>query len=71
MVFGQDQGSFLLQLTNFRKMGHCARNLLEMYLTLVVGEIILRSHFELPETYVYDGYFLAIRPANMDTSHPF
>ena len=56
MVFGQDQGSFLLQLTNFRKMGHCARNLLEMYLMLVVGKIVLRSHFELPEMYMLDTF---------------
>ena len=56
MIFGQDQGSFLLQLTNFRKMGNCARNSPEIYLTLVVGEIVLQSHFELPEMYMLDTF---------------
>ena len=36
-AFSQDQGLLLLKLTNFRKMIHCTRNLLETYLTLVVG----------------------------------
>ena len=37
-------------------MGHCAKNLLETYLTLVVGEIVQRSHFELPQTYMLDTF---------------
>ena len=35
-------------------MGHCAKNLLEMYLTLVVGETVELSHFEFQETYMLD-----------------
>ena len=51
MVFGQDQG-LLLKLINFRKMEHCMRNLPQIYLTLVVGEIVQQSHFELLEMYM-------------------
>ena len=53
MVSDQDQGLFL-KLSNFRKMGHCARNLLEMYLTLVVEETVQWNHFELLEIYMQD-----------------
>ena len=53
MVSGQDQGLFL-KLSNFRKMGHYARNLLEMHLTLAVEEIVRWSHFELDEMYMQD-----------------
>ena len=56
MAFGQDQGSFLLNLTDFRKMGHYRRNSLKMYPTLVVEEIAQRSHFELQETYMLDTF---------------
>ena len=54
MDFGQHQGSLLLKLIDFTKMGHCARSLLEMYLMLVVGEIVQPSLFELLEMYMLD-----------------
>ena len=53
MVSGQDQGLFL-KLSNFRKMGHYTRNLLEMHLTLAVEEIVQWNHFELVEMYMQD-----------------
>ena len=54
MGFGQHQGSLLLKLIDFTKMGHCARSLLEMYLMLVAGEIVRPSLFELLEMYMLD-----------------
>ena len=42
------------EFISFTKMGHCARNLLEMYLMLVVGEIVRPSLFELLEMYMLD-----------------
>ena len=51
MVSGQHQGSFLLKLIDF-KMGHYAKNMLEMYLTLVVGKIVWPNLFELREMYM-------------------
>ena len=54
MDFDQHQGSLLLKLITFTKMGHCVRNSLEMYLMLVVGEIVWPSLFELPEMYILD-----------------
>ena len=53
MVSSQDQGLFL-KLSNFRKMGHYARNLLEMHLTLAVEETVRWNHFELVEMYMQD-----------------
>ena len=53
MVSDQDQGLFL-KLSNFRKTGHCARNLLEMHLMLVVEESVQWSRFELLEMYMQD-----------------
>ena len=43
-----------MKLIDFKKMGHCARNLLQMYFTLVVGEIVRPSLFELPKMYMLD-----------------
>ena len=54
MGFSQRQGSLLLKLIDFTKMGHCARSLLEMYLMLVVGEIVRSSLFKLLEMYMLD-----------------
>ena len=48
MVSSQEQGLFL-KLSNFRKMGHCVRNLLEMHFMLVVEEIVQWSPSELLE----------------------
>ena len=53
MVSSQDQGLFL-KLSNFRKMGHCTRNLLEMHLTLLIEETVQWSHFELLKIYMQD-----------------
>ena len=52
--FGQHQGSLLLKLIDFMKMGHCARSLLEMYLMLVAAEIVRLSLFELLKMYMLD-----------------
>ena len=52
MVSGQHQGSLLLKLIDFKKMGHYVRNMLEMYLTLFVGEIVQPNLFELQEMYM-------------------
>ena len=51
MVSSQDQGLFL-KLSNFRIMGHCARNLLGMHLMLVIEETVQWSHFKLLEMYM-------------------
>ena len=65
-------------------MAHCAKNLLHMYLTLVVVEIVQPSLFELPEMYMRDtslqsGLQMKAHPfwiaraltdPNFDVSHP-
>ena len=55
---------------DFKKMGHCERNLLQMYLMLVVGEIVRPSLFRVARD-VYAVYFFAIRPTDEGTNHPF
>ena len=53
MVSGQDQGLFL-ELSSFRKTGHCVRNLLEMHLMLVIEKTVQWSPSELVEICMKD-----------------